>query len=226
MSRVKKLPQPRKRQGKRSWLIALSAAFIIIIIGTGAYLSTQGKNKGPEAKADSQLDVLTNDPAFNAFANQFLGIMRNLNSSQTTSQMLAQVPSGDNQTDLFKWESTRLTFSSDVSTSLVNPFQILSWGKGVCLQWSIVYVSACLALGHQSRLCVAVDTGSWSWIHVWAEDYYNGAWVHVDPSDKVWDQPHRYLGPSWQWGQYLGTQVKVYAFEDNSYQDVTSKYSA
>ncbi len=80
------------------------------------------------------------------------------------------------------------------------------------MQWSIVYVSACLALGYQSRLVVAVDTQGWSYIHVWAEDYYNGAWVHVDPSDKVWNSPHRYLGSSWDWGPYIGSTVKVYAF--------------
>jgi len=31
---------------------------------------------------------------------------------------------------------------------------------------------------------VAVDTSSWSFIHTWAEDYYGGNWVHVDPPIK------------------------------------------
>ena len=85
-------------------------------------------------------------------------------------------------------------------------------------------MSACLSLGYQSRLVVAVDSSSWTFIHTWAEDYYNGNWVHVDPSDSVWNNPSRYL--SWDWGKYLGSQVRVYAFEDGSFQDVTASYAA
>jgi len=73
---------------------------------------------------------------------------------------------------------------------------------------------------------VAVDTSTWSYIHVWAEDYYHGSWVHVDPSDGVWGHPLMYLGPSWSWGNYIGSMVRIYAFEDNSFQDVTATYSA
>ena len=113
---------------------------------------------------------------------------------------------------------------NDPSGSFEDPFQILNSGDGICVQWSIVYVSACLALGYQSRLVVAVDTTTWSFIHTWAEDYYNGTWVHVDPSDKVWNNPSRYLG--WDWGAGIGSTVRIYAFEDGTFQDVTSTYSA
>jgi transglutaminase-like putative cysteine protease len=150
--------------------------------------------------------------------------MKNLNSSQTKTKMLSLLNPNYNQTQLFSWEASKMTFASDPTGFFEDPFQILGRGQGICVQWSIVYVSACLALGYQSRLVVAVDTQGWSYIHVWAEDYYNGKWVHVDPSDKVWNAPHRYL--SWDWGQYIGSTVKVYAFEDNQYQDVTSTYSA
>ena len=85
-------------------------------------------------------------------------------------------------------------------------------------------MSACLALGYQSRLVAAVDTSAWSFIHVWAEDYYNGTWVHVDPSDRVWNNPLRYQ--TWNWGSGIGSTVKIYAFEDHAYYDVTAKYSA
>ena len=84
-------------------------------------------------------------------------------------------------------------------------------------------MSACLALGYQSRLVVAADTTNWNFIHTWAEDYYNGIWVHVDPSDKVWNNPSHYQ--SWDWGKYIGSDVKIYAFEDDTFQDVTSTYS-
>ena len=85
-------------------------------------------------------------------------------------------------------------------------------------------MSACLALGYQSRLVAAVDTSTWSYIHVWAEDYYNGTWVHVDPSDGVWNNPARYQ--TWDWGSGIGSAVRIYACEDGAYHDVTSVYSA
>jgi transglutaminase-like putative cysteine protease len=149
--------------------------------------------------------------------------MHNLNSTQTKTTMASQLDSHYNQTDLFGWEQTKLTFANDPNGFFEDPTQILNSGKGICVQWSEVYVSACLALGYQSRLVVAVDTSTWSYIHVWAEDYYNGTWVHVDPSDKVWNQPSRYQ--SWDWGSAIGSTVKIYAFEDSTFQDVTSSYS-
>jgi transglutaminase-like putative cysteine protease len=161
---------------------------------------------------------------FKAFAENYLNVMSNLNSSQTKTKMAALLNPSFNQTDLFAWEGSTLTFANDPSGSFEDPFQILDSGDGICLQWSIVYVSACLALGYQSRLVVAVDTSSWTFIHVWAEDYCKGSWVPVDPSDKAWNKPSTYL--SWDWGPYIGSTVRIYAFEDGSFQDVTATYSA
>jgi transglutaminase-like putative cysteine protease len=196
-------------------------ALIIVAVVAAVHFWPASDNK---ASVNNQTTSANTDSAFTAFTNQYLDIMQNLNSSQTKDKMLPLLNAGSNQTDLFSWEANKLTFTSDPEGSFVDPFQILDRGKGVCLQWSIVYVSACLALGFQSRLVVAVDTQGWSWIHVWAEDYYNGKWVPVDPSDKAWDMPHVYL--SWDWGPYIGTTVKCYAFEDNGYRDVTPTYSA
>jgi transglutaminase-like putative cysteine protease len=70
---------------------------------------------------------------------------------------------------------------------------------------------------------VATNTTIWNFIHVWAEVYYNDSWVHVDPSDKVWNYPLRYQG--WDWGRGLGLDVKIYAFEDEKFEEVTSNYS-
>jgi hypothetical protein len=167
---------------------------------------------------------VNNDPAFKAFTDHYLGIMKNLNSSETKAEMAAQLDPSCNQTDLFVWEQSKLTFAQDPTGWFEDPTQILNSGRGICVQWSIVYVSACLALGYQSRLVVAADTTNWNYIHVWAEDYYNGTWVHVDPSDKVWNNPSRYQ--SWDWGSAIGSGVKIYAFEDGTFQDVTATYSA
>ena len=163
-------------------------------------------------------------PGFEAFTDHYLGIMKNLNSSETKVKIASQLDPKYNQTDLFTWEQSRLTFAQDPAGWFEDPTEILNSGKGICAQFSIVYVSSCLALGYQSRLVVAADTTTWTFIHVWAEDYFYGSWIHVDPSDKVWNNPSRYQ--SWDWGKGIGSQVKIYAFEDGRFQEVTSSYES
>jgi transglutaminase-like putative cysteine protease len=218
---VRKAPPAKKRRQTRAWIVIVSVALIVgTVLASMHFWSTANNN----ASINNQANPPNADPAFAAFTNHYLDVMKSLNSSQTKAKMLTLLDTADNQTELFSWEGSKLTFASNPTGFYEDPFQILDSPESICVQWSIVYVSACLALGYQSRLVVAVDTQGWSYIHVWAEDYYHGAWVHVDPSDKVWNSPHRYL--SWDWGPYIGSTVKVYAFEDNRYQDVTSTYSA
>ena len=209
-----KVHATRRHRQTRRWIVVVSVLLIIVTLLTVAYL-WYPKNES---------NVVNNDPAFKAFTDHYLGIMKNLNSSETKAKMAAQLDPSCNQTDLFAWEQSKLTFTQDTASWFEDPTQILNSGKGICVQFSIVYVSACLALGYQSRLVVAADTTGWSFIHVWAEDYYNGTWVHVDPSDKVWNNPSRYQ--SWDWGSAIGSGVKIYAFEDGTFQDVTPTYSA
>jgi transglutaminase-like putative cysteine protease len=214
MSPARKVRATRRHRHTRRWIVAVSVLLIIVTLLTVAYL-WYPKNES---------NAVNNDPAFKAFTDHYLGIMKNLNSSETKAKMAAQLDPSCNQTDLFAWEQSKLTFTQDPAGWFEDPTQILNSGKGICVQWSIVYVSACLALGYQSRLVVAADTTGWSFIHVWAEDYYNGTWVHVDPSDRVWNNPSRYQ--SWDWGSAIGSGVKIYAFEDGTFQDVTATYSA
>jgi len=215
MNPARKGHASRKHNKTRRWIVALSAFFLILTILTIAYLFYPTNNKP---------NTTNTDPAFKAFTDHYLSIMHNLNSSETRSQLASQINPSYNQTDLFTWQKNKMTFVQDSAGFFEDPFQILDSGKGICVQWSIVYVSACLALGYQSRLIVAADTASWSFVHVWGEDYYNGTWVHVDPSDKVWNNPFRYQ--SWSWGSAIGSQVKIFAFEDGTYKDVTATYNS
>ncbi len=215
MSPNRKAPQTRRHKHTRRWIITISALLLIVIVVSAAYIVNPVQKKAPNSPAIN--------PAFNAFTQHYLAIMKNLNSTQTKAAMASQLDTNYNQTDLFAWQKTKMTFAQDQNGWFEDPTQILNSGDGICVQWSIVYVSACLALGYPSRLVVAADSSNWNFIHVWAEDYYNGTWVHVDPSDKVWNNPSRYQ--SWGWGN-IGTTVKIYAFEDGSFQDVTSTYSA
>jgi hypothetical protein len=221
MCPVRKVQSTRTHKQSRKWITAFLAIFLIAILSTVAYFSFFTVKP-----ANSQLtNELNSMPAgFKTLAENYLGVMKNLNSSQTRTKMAKLLNPNYNQTDLFTWEKSKLTFANDPNGFYEDPFQILASGDGICVQWSIVYVSACLALGYQSRLVVAVDTSTWSYVHVWAEDYYNGRWVHVDPSDGVWNDPSRYQ--SWDWGPAIGSTVRIYAFEDGSFQDVTGTYSA
>jgi len=211
----KKMRSARKHGQKRNWIVAFSILLLTAVLLTATFVWFPSKTPTNNA-ADEPEGLKT-------LADHYMTVMHNLNSAQTKTTMASQLNSHYNQTDLFGWEQTKLTFANDPNGFFEDPTQILNSGKGICVQWSEVYVSACLALGYQSRLVVAVDTSTWSYIHVWAEDYYNGTWVHVDPSDRVWNQPSRYQ--TWDWGNAIGSTVKIYAFEDGTYQDVTSSYS-
>src|SRR5664280_2450745 len=211
----RKTRSARKHGQKRNWIVAVSILLLTAVLLTTAFVWFPSKTPTNNA-ADEPEGLKT-------LADHYMTVMHNLNSTQTKTTMASQLDSHYNQTDLFGWEQTKLTFANDPNGFFEDPTQILNSGKGICVQWSEVYVSACLALGYQSRLVAAVDTSTWSYIHVWAEDYYNGTWVHVDPSDRVWNQPSRYQ--SWDWGNAIGSTVRVYAFEDGAYQDVTSSYS-
>jgi hypothetical protein len=213
----------KKHRKTGKWIVAASIILLIAVIFAVAY-SWQPAN----APANS-LPATTQEPeGLKTLANHYMTIMHSLNSSQTKTQMQSRINQNYNQTQLYVWEQSKLTFQQDPSGWFEDPIQILDSGKGICVQYSVVYVSACLARGYQSRLVVAVDTSSWSFIHTWAEDYYNGSWVHVDPSDGVWNNPMYYHNPSWEtvWGKDVGSSVRIYAFMDGSFEDVTSVYSS
>jgi hypothetical protein len=217
MNSARKVHRAKKHKQNRILIIAVSFLLLVIILVTVSAVYFFNPSRKDEQTANT-------DPAFNAFTTHYLAVMKNLNSSQTKAEMSIQLDPKFNQTDLFTWEASKLTFFQDPGF-YEDPFQIMNSGKGICVQWSVLYVSACLALGYQSRLVVAADTtNNWNFIHTWAEDYCNGKWVHVDPSDKVWNNPSRYLG--WDWGSAIGSQVKIYAFEDGTFHDVTASYSA
>ncbi|MGD0450497.1 MAG: transglutaminase-like domain-containing protein [Candidatus Bathyarchaeia archaeon] len=218
MSPAGKVRATRRHRHTRRWIVIAVALILMVTLFTVAYLRYPVNNK-----STNDSNAAANNPAFTAFTEHYLAIMKSLNSSQTKAEMAAQLNSNYNQTDLFTWQKNKMVFASDTTGWFEDPIKILNSGDGICVQWSIVYVSACLALGYQSRLVVAADTTNWNFIHTWAEDYFNGTWVHVDPSDRVWNDPSRYQ--SWDWGKYIGSDVKIYAFEDGTFQDVTSTYS-
>jgi hypothetical protein len=205
----------KRRKQNRKWIIAL--AVLVIVLGLTAFVWAQYQKTIPD-----KLPVIPE--GLKTLSNHYVTVMQNLNSSTTKTQMTARINGSYNQTQLFTWEQSKLTFGQN--TGYEDPIQILDSGKGICVQYSVVYVAACLARGYQSRLVVAVDTSTWSYVHTWAEDYFNGEWVHTDPSDSIWNNPTKYQAWTDSWGPYIGSTVRIYVFTDGSYEDVTSVYMA
>ena len=101
-----------------------------------------------------------------------------------------------NFTELYQWEHERVKFvANEVFERSSDPLRILQVGKGRCGEFSVLYAALCLANGYQSRLVLAVDVTYrvyWFPQHEWVEVKLNAQWVHVDPSDQVWNAPSHY----------------------------------
>ena len=161
-----------------------------------------------------------------AFENHYLDIMKNVNSTESKTEVISWFEREYNFIEIYEWVDEKLEF---VPTNVTferhtDPSEIFESGKGRCEEFSILYVAACLAHGYQSRIIVAVDVSnpiSFIGHHVWAEVKLDG-WVHVDPSLKIWNEPYRY--EEWFWGKDIGSKVKICAFEDGKIEDVTLDY--
>ena len=149
-----------------------------------------------------------------------------LNDTETKVALRSKFDRDYNFTELISWVNMKIEFDKTLRKPRYrDPFCILGFGKGRCGEFSILYVAACLAHGYQSRLIVATDISDPSnWVdqHVWAEVKLNDGWVHVDPSEKTWNKPYMY--EKWNWGKDIGSKIRIYAFEDGKYEDVTPNY--
>lgn len=167
------------------------------------------------------------EQAWIAFENYHLDIMENMNSQDSKANVTSWFQRNYNFTELYDWVHGRLEFIpiNETFERHTDPVKIYESGKGRCGEFSILYAAACLAHGYQTRIVVAVDTSNPRNLYVphgWAEVKLDG-WVHVDPSDNRWNEPHMYENR--EWGKDIGSTVKIYAFEEAKYEDVTSKYA-
>ncbi len=141
MNPSRKAHPTKKHKQSNRWAVFFAVLVLIGMLGTVAYFwyptNSNSANNEPEG--------------FKTITTHYLDVMKNLNSSQTKSEMATQLDPKYNQTDLFAWEASKLTFQNAASWS-EDPMQILNSGDGICVQWSIVYVSACLSLGYQAGL--------------------------------------------------------------------------
>lgn len=155
------------------------------------------------------------------FQTYWLGVMKKLNSSETKSYIQDKINGTYDFIELLKWVSQNINWSKESFTRYFEPQQILSQGKGMCAEFAIVYVAACLALDYEARIVVSRQFYLINGFHVWAEVKVDGIWTHIDPSPTAfWNDTTRYK--SWDWGPRI--TLKVFAFEDNKIEDVTSRY--
>lgn len=162
-----------------------------------------------------------------SFENHFLEIMKQVNSTKTKIEVRSCFDSNLSFTELYDWVHEQLRFvpTNESFERHTDPSEILESGEGRCEEFSILYVAACLAHDYQSRLVTSINISnpiSLKGLHVWAEVELNTAWVHVDPSQRGWNEPYMY--ENWEWGKDIGSTVKIYAFEEGKCEDVTLNY--
>ena len=155
-----------------------------------------------------------------------LNTMKNLNSDGTKSALRSKFDRDYNFTELYQWEHTKVRFVTNESFERSSdPFRILEIGKGKCGEFGVLYAALTLAHGYESRLVISVDVGSlifWLPQHEWVEVRTDNQWVHVDPSDQVWNDPSHYR--TWPWAKGISSTVRIYAFEDGKITDLSEYY--
>ena len=156
------------------------------------------------------------------FESKYFGIMKNLENPSTKEAIRNNMTRAYNFTELFDWEHSYLKWVpiGEIFDRNSDPVKILASGKGRCGEFSILYLSACLSLGYEARLLVSVKPYTYWELHNWVEVKVNDSWIHVDPTDKIWNDPSRYK--SW-WGE-IGKNALIYAFEDGKIEEVTDRY--
>jgi hypothetical protein len=194
----------------------VAAACILIVVVTLAY----------------SLYVLVLKSHRSLFENYYLNIAKNLNSDDTKTEVRGWFERDYNFTELLEWVNDVLVFDKTYNDLerywRTDPSVIKEIGRGQCGEFGILYVSACLAHGYDSRLVVAVNVdnpNNLSGLHVWAEVNENDDWIHVDPYPKKWNTPYMYeRGETGDWGDDIGSDVKIYAFEEGKCEEVTLRY--
>ena len=103
------------------------------------------------------------------------------------------------------------------------PIDIILQAKGMCGEFALLYNGLLLANGYRSRIVIDCSTlkdksKRVAGDHVWNEILTDGAWTHVDPTEKRINQPSMY---ALEWHKDVNL---VYAIEEKEILDVTENY--
>jgi hypothetical protein len=116
--------------------------------------------------------------------------------------------------ELLEWLHSKVRWSKGNIKRHNDPLEILTYGKGKCGEFGILFTALCLAHNYRARL--VLDMSDHVWTEVWNKK--ERRWVHVDPSERRIDDPGMYER---DWKKNL---KEIYAFENGLMEDVTRRY--
>lgn len=126
---------------------------------------------------------------------------------------------------LLEWEHRHVKYTKDElpKPRAELPIEIVLQAKGRCGEFTLLYNGLLLANGYRVRMVVDCSTlqdksKKVAGDHVWVEVFVDGAWVHVDPTEKRIDQSLMYAS---EWDKDVNL---VYALTDEEVIDVTKTY--
>ena len=143
---------------------------------------------------------------------------RKLSEKLTDSSLLLELRSSFERKytlmELLEWLHKKVKWSKEEITRHNDPTEILTYGKGRCGEFSILFTALCLAHNYRARLIL--DMSDHVWTEVWNKKQKR--WIHVDPSEKRIDDPQMYER---DWKKCL---KEIYAFENGKLENVTKGY--
>lgn len=137
-----------------------------------------------------------------------------LADAQTLRQLRSMFDSRYSLEELLKWLHANLKFNKGEIERHSDPLSILAYGEGRCSEFSVLFTALCLA--HNYRARIILDMSDHVWTEVWNQNQRR--WVHVDPSEKILDDPIMYER---DWKKNL---KEVYALENGQVENVTANY--
>ncbi len=144
-------------------------------------------------------------------------IMRIINSTSTKQRMRVLFEHDYDYIELIHWTNSQLNFSDSKPDPVPkDPLDIIELGYGRCGEFCVLYASACLAHGYNTRLVVILRGSD----HEWVEVQIDGEWIHVDPSC----YPEIHVNEPEMYKERNKTLHLVVAFEENNLEVVTDKY--
>lgn len=197
LKELRKWKKEKEEFHKKPLLVILVVLFLLIAFVITGYTwgYTSGYTSGLNDGRTSVIEKIAHHES----------VLLSLSSNDIMTQIRQNFSEKLNYTELLAWESTRLTYTKEpIKNRTTNPVEILKRGIGKCGEFSIVYVSICLANDIPARLVTGAVVD-----HAWAEvnPLKDGrTWIHVEPTDScvriqkgeksIYDSPATVNNPS------------------------------